>query len=142
MPQLFVTLCKERQHIFIPFDSDQGSIWSRLYHILMISDGKEISSHTFRRKALQEYQRNIDSAHCASASEASINIKCFACTSSYSSQTDNHPIFLESRETPSREYGDPNTINCQLSQLATSIELVGYTNQKRQNPIEIDLKSS
>ncbi|XP_040995727.1 glutamate receptor 2.3-like [Juglans microcarpa x Juglans regia] len=136
-------LYKERQHIFIPFDPDQGSIWSRLCHILMIFDGKDLSSHTFRRKALQD-QRSIDSAHCAGASEASTNIKCFACTSSYSAQTDNHPaIFLESPETPaSREYGDPSTMNCQLSQLATSIELVGYPNQERKNPIEIDLKNS
>ncbi|KAK7843008.1 glutamate receptor 2.2 [Quercus suber] len=48
-----VFLYKERQQIWIRFDS-KNSIWRRICHALTIFDNKDLSSHTFRNKALKD----------------------------------------------------------------------------------------
>ena len=62
---------KERQQIWIIFDS-KNSIWRRICHALKIFDNKDLSSHTFRNKALKD-RGDIDIVQGIGTSDASPN---------------------------------------------------------------------
>ncbi len=68
---LSMFLYKERRQILICFHSE-GSVWRRFHHTLRIFDKKDLSSHTFRKSALQD-RTGIDSVHVIGANEASPN---------------------------------------------------------------------
>ena len=62
---------KERQQIWINFDS-KNSIWRRICHALKIFDNKDLSSHTFRNKALKD-RGDIDIVQGIGTSDSSPN---------------------------------------------------------------------
>ncbi|KAM4122559.1 hypothetical protein ACB094_01G093000 [Castanea mollissima] len=67
-------LYKERLQIWIRFDS-KNSIWRRIRHALRIFDNKDLSSHTFKNKALKD-KDDINCVHEIGASDASPSTNC------------------------------------------------------------------
>nr|POE92761.1 glutamate receptor 2.2 [Quercus suber] len=101
-----VFLYKERQQIWIRFDS-KNSIWRRICHALTIFDNKDLSSHTFRNKALKD-RDDIDYVDGIGASDASPSTNCPTSPISCSVHTEPEFTFSEDLGTPSREYFVPN----------------------------------
>ena len=127
-------LYKERQQILIHFHSE-GSMWRRIHNTLRIFDRKDLNSHTFRKRALQDGS-GINSVHVIGASEASPNSNYLQCPSSYSTHSEPPFACRGASETPSREYGDPSP-NSQASQLAPAIELMSCPNLEGTITLEI-----
>ena len=99
-------LYKERTQIWIRFDS-KNSIWRRICHALRIFDNKDLSSHTFRNKALKD-RDGIDYVHGIGASDASPSTNYPTSPISCSIHTEPKFTFSEDSTTPSREYFVPN----------------------------------
>uniref|UniRef100_A0A2N9HUH7 Glutamate receptor n=1 Tax=Fagus sylvatica TaxID=28930 RepID=A0A2N9HUH7_FAGSY len=119
-------LYKERHKILVRFDSER-SIWRRVRHTFRIFDGKDLSSHTFRKRAPQDIS-GIDSVHAIGASDhASPNNNFPPSPSSCSVQIEPQFAFSNSG-TPPREYCHPNP-NSHSFQLAQAIELIDHPNQ-------------
>ncbi|KAL4650639.1 hypothetical protein ACB092_01G102400 [Castanea dentata] len=127
-------LYKERQQILIHFHSE-GSIWRRIHNTLRIFDRKDLNSHTFRKRALQDGS-GINSVHVTGASEASPNSNYLQSPSSYSTQGEPPFACRGASETPPREYGDPSP-NSEASQLALAIELMSCPNLEGTITLEI-----
>uniref|UniRef100_A0A2N9F0M2 Glutamate receptor n=1 Tax=Fagus sylvatica TaxID=28930 RepID=A0A2N9F0M2_FAGSY len=127
-------LYKERHKILVRFDSER-SIWRRVRHTFRIFDGKDLSSHTFRKRAPQDIS-GIDSVHAIGASDhASPNNNFPPSPSSCSVQIEPQFAFSNSG-TPPREYCHPNP-NSHSFQLAQAIELIDHTNQEEPRIPEI-----
>jgi ionotropic glutamate receptor len=119
-------LHKERGQIFIWFNSE-SSIWRRIRHTLIIFDKKDLSAHTFRKRAHQE-KSDTDSVHVIGASDASPNNNYPPSPSSCSVSMEPHSAFSD-LGTPPREYCHPNP-NGHTFQLAQAIELIDHPNQE------------
>ena len=127
-------LYKERHKILVRFDSER-SIWRRLRHTFRIFDEKDLSSHTFRKRAPQDIS-GIDSVHGIGASDhASPNNNYPPSPSSCSVHIEPHFDFSNSG-TPPREYCHPNP-NGHSFQLAQAIELIDHPNQEEPRIPEI-----
>uniref|UniRef100_A0A2N9G0Q9 Ionotropic glutamate receptor C-terminal domain-containing protein n=1 Tax=Fagus sylvatica TaxID=28930 RepID=A0A2N9G0Q9_FAGSY len=127
-------LYKERHKILVRFDSER-SIWRRVRHTFRIFDGKDLSSHTFRKRAPQDIS-GIDSVHGIGASDhASPNNNYPPSPSSCSVHIEPHFDFSNSG-TPPREYCHPNP-NGHSFQLAQAIELIDHPNQEEPRIPEI-----
>ncbi|KAK7828661.1 glutamate receptor 2.8 [Quercus suber] len=92
--------------IWIHFDS-KNSIWRRIRHALRIFDNKDLSSHTFRNRALTE-RGNIDCDHCIGAGDASPSTNCLTSPIRYSVHMEPEFTLSEDSGTTSRECFIPN----------------------------------
>ncbi|CAL2276593.1 unnamed protein product [Prunus armeniaca] len=108
----------ENMHTLTCFDS-KASLWRRILAVLRVYDQKELNTHTFKKRTLQEAV-----VHGIGAVESSpnINYSLRSSSNSISNPTESH-IVLEELRTPSTERGDLN-LNGQATQDAEySIEL-------------------
>jgi ionotropic glutamate receptor len=116
-------LYNERCQILMRFDT-KGSLGRRIRHTLRIFDRKDLSSHTFRRRALGD-RNGIDSVHVIGASEPSPDANyCPPTPLSHSTRDIGDP------ETPSSEYADLISRTGQVSKPAGDIEQIVHPNQK------------
>jgi hypothetical protein len=136
---LIISVCmflyKERPQILIHFDSE-GSLRRRIQHALRIFDKKDLTSHTFRRRALED-KNGIDVGTC----EPSPNNNYPPPPSSHSTQEESHFAFMGDPAMPSREYLDLSP-NGQVSQAAAIIEIIVHPNQDGPRIPYIDHESS
>ena len=87
-------LHKERGQIFIRFNLE-SSIWRRIRQTLIIFDKKDLSAHTFRKRAHQE-KSDTDSVHVIGVSDASPNNNYPPSPSSCSVSMEPHSAFSDS----------------------------------------------
>jgi ionotropic glutamate receptor len=127
-------LYKERHKILVRFDSGR-SIWRRVRHTFRIFDGKDLSSHIFRKRAPQDIS-GIDSVHGIGVSDhATPNNNYPPSLSNCSVHIEPHFDFSNSGTLP-REYCHPNP-NGHSFQLALAIELIDHPNQEEPRIPEI-----
>ncbi|XP_062157786.1 glutamate receptor 2.7-like [Alnus glutinosa] len=102
---LIISVCmflyKERRQILMRFDNSKVSLKRRIGHTLRIFDKKDLTSHTFRKRAIED-KSGINSG----TSEPSPKSNCPLSPSSHSARTEPHLVFLGDPRTPSREYAD------------------------------------
>jgi ionotropic glutamate receptor len=102
---LIISVCmflyKERRQILMRFDNSKVSLKRRIGHTLRIFDKKDLTSHTFRKRAIED-KSGINSG----TSEPSPKSNCPLSRSSHSARTEPHLVFLGDPRTPSREYAD------------------------------------
>ncbi|XP_059454963.1 glutamate receptor 2.8-like [Corylus avellana] len=115
-------LYNERRQILMRFDTE-GSLGRRIQHTLRIFDRKDLSSHTFRKRALGD-RCEIDGVHVIGASEPSPNANYPPTPSSHSTRV------IGDSETPSREYADLMSPRGQVSEPAGDTEQIVDPNQE------------
>ncbi|KAE8099904.1 hypothetical protein FH972_017848 [Carpinus fangiana] len=104
--------------------SFRGSLGRRIRHTLRIFDRKDLSSRTFRRRALGD-RNGIDSVHVIGASEPSPDANYWSPT-----PLSHSTCVIGDPETPSSEYADLISPTDQVSEPAGDIEQIVHPNQE------------
>ncbi|KAG6626647.1 hypothetical protein CIPAW_15G065100 [Carya illinoinensis] len=142
-----IFLYKERQHIFIPSNPEDDSIWRRILQMFRIFDKKDLSSHMFRKKTMS-FRDMESSTHGIHANDVSTRMTCSPRPSKSTTLTEIHSGSLEFHDSGMSfgEYSNFNTNVGQTSQLAPPVpseQLIRNENQD-QGPrtSEIEHKST
>ena len=124
-------LYKERRQIWTKFDS-KNSIWRRICYAFKIFDNIDLSSRSFRNKALKD-KGDIDIVQSIGISDASPNTNCLTSPTSCSIHTEPEYTSSEYSGTPPRIFFIPSEHGKTFFLVETN-EQIGHPNPNQEGP--------